>query len=137
MYAKDQANTTERKEIRDAVFKENYEELINLYEKNQFPIVTAEDLFTSDSCRFLLVSITFTHIAQSDPTYFFSRKNRIFIKKLYVNYGLEHEIIRNASEASSLTNELCENLKADVEKSLEEWEINDTKEKFKYIKCDK
>jgi len=79
--------------------------------------------------------MSLTHMAQSNPKYFFSKKNRQFLKRAYTKGGLKHSFIKSACEAVILTNTLCQNLKQEVEYCLIEWELENKSEKFSYVEC--
>lgn len=125
----------ENNRIRQQIFLENYEQLIQLTKGEGFPNISFDSL-PQDSCKYWAVTATLIHMAQAKPEIFFSEATISLFKEQMDAGNLESEDLTPAFRISFRTNEFCDDLQAPINKAIQTWGMEphlDSQPKFK--KC--
>ena len=113
----------------------NFELLIRETKENGFPVVSL-NFADDENCKSRAVTMTMIHIAQINPKLFFSGYySKLF--KLEIDKGnLDKELLKRSCIIAFKTEEICENLKSNIEDAINLWKLElSIMRDTKFVKC--
>ena len=120
---------------RHKIFKKNFELIMKKTDQDGFPYISLNN-YPQDSCKYWAVSMTMIHTAQSNPQNFFSKKYVDLIKQEMDKGNIEKKLLKQSSEITARTIELCTKLKPKIEYALNRWELESTIfNEANFVKC--
>jgi len=106
---------------RSAIFKHNFELLMDKAKLDGLPKTgTFEDF--PDSCRFNAISLTFIHIAQSQPELLFEKNIILLLEKEIKSGNLHIDIINSAFRMINSNRIFLKRLGKEVQLAIQKWE---------------
>ncbi|MEM6316139.1 MAG: hypothetical protein AAF960_00630 [Bacteroidota bacterium] len=120
---------------RKAIFKRNFELIIDKTKQSGFPYVSLEN-HQLDSCKYWAVSMTMIHTAQSNPELFFSDKYSKIFKAELEKGNLERTLLEQSSIITAKTIDLCEDLKPQMKSAAKLWGVDySVFEEANFVSC--
>jgi hypothetical protein len=124
------------RKARKAIFKENFNKIIEYSKINGFPEMGSLQTSGLDSCRNWAVMITLFHVGQSQPHLFFEKETKQLLEKEIEEGRLKSGSLFPPLREGFRNHEFCIQERQDIYSALKAWQIEiDDLPQIQFIDC--